>query len=484
MFRPSLMSLARTTLFVLASAFLLAGCVDVDHEVASTPQEYWQPVARAKPAESLTLSAPPANVTDQQLSLPALVDLALTNNPNTRAAWYNAKAAAARLGETNSQYYPQISLNVTADRAKNRNVGTNGQTFAAGTFYTDFIGPSIDLNYVLWNFGKNDADSESSRQALYAANYQYNQQIQDTLLATELAYFNHNAAQGFVEAAQATLNDANTAYNAANQRLTAGLGTRQEERQAFAQVKNAEFQLEQAQAQVETTRAQLAQVLGIPVAANLNIVRSETLPSSTSIDADVSGLMADAMRQRPDLMAAYANMMQARSNLDSSKDAQYPTISAFANATYGRDYGGNAIGNPQQNYEVGLQASWQIFTGFEQTYAILNAQEQEDAARATLRAQELKVITDVWSSFYAYKSALRQVDSTTAQADAQQEAYTAINTGYTAGLNSYVDLQTSLDNLATARQQKVQAEANLGTAIATLAHATGNMPIAQTNPAK
>jgi outer membrane protein TolC len=472
------MNFARTTLLLIALAATLAGCVDVDQEVAPTPQEYWQPVARAKPAETLTITTASANLSDQELSLPALVDLALTNNPNTRAAWYNAKAAAARLGQTNSQYYPQLTLNVTADRAKNRNVGTNGQTFSAGTYYTTSYGPSIELEYLLWNFGKNYADTESSRQALYAANYLYNQQIQDTLLATELAYFNYNAALGFVDAAQATLDDANTTYNAANQRLTAGLGTKQEEREAFAQVKNAEFQLEQAQSQVENTRAQLAQTLGIPVTANLKIVRSESLPSSTSIDADVSGLMADAMRQRPDLMAAYANMLQARYNVDATKDDQWPTISAFANATYAHDNGGVARGNPQQNYEVGLEASWQIFTGFEKTYAILNAEEQEEAARATLRAQELKVVTDVWSSFYSYKSALRQVDSTTAQVDAQQEAYTAINTGYNAGLNSYVDLQTSLDNLATARQQKVQAQANLGTAIANLAHATGNMPIA------
>ena len=478
------MSIARTSLLLIALVATLTGCVDVDHEVAATPQDYWQPVEHAKPAEVLALPATTANVTDQELTLPALIDLALTNNPNTRAAWYNAKSAAAQLGETNSQYYPQLTLNVTADRAKNRNVGTNGQNFAAGTFYTDFIGPSIDLNYVLWNFGKNYAETESSREALYSANYQYNQLIQDTLLATELAYFNYNAALGFVDAAQATLDDANTTYNAANQRLTAGLGTKQEEREAFAQVKNAEFQLEQAQTSVETTRAQLAQTLGIAVAGNLKIARSQTLPSSTAIDADVSGLMAAAMRQRPDLMAAYANMLQAKYNVDASKDSQYPTISAYATATYARDYGGRVVGNPQQNYQVGLQASWQIFTGFEQTYAILNAQNQEEAARATLHAQELKIMTDVWSSFYSYKSALRQVDSTTAQVDAQQEAYNAIQTGYTAGLNSYVDLQTALSNLATARQQIVQAQANLGTAIANLAHSTGDMPIAAANSAK
>ena len=471
------MSTARITLLTLALATAFAGCVNVDKEVSTTPQEYWQPVERAKPAAALAAPAPAAPVSDQELTLPALVDLALTNNPNTRAAWYNAKAAAARLGETNSQYYPQITLNVKADRNKNRNVGTNGQTFSNGTFYTTFVGPSIDLNYVLWNFGKNYAETESARQALYAANYQYNQQIQDILLATELAYFNYNAALGFVDAAQATLDDANTTYNAASKRLNAELGTKQEERQAFAQVKNAEFQLEQAQTSVETSRAQLAQTLGIPVAGSLKIVRSQTLPSATAIDADVSSLMAAAMRQRPDLMAAYANMMQSRYNLDVTQDDRWPTVSAFASATYGQAYGGATKGNPQQNYQVGLQASWQIFTGFEKTYAILAAQNQEEAARATLQAHELKIVTEVWSSFYSYKSSLRQVESSTAQIDAQQEAYNAIRAGYNAGLNSYVDLLTSLSNLATARQQKVQAEANLGTAIANLAHATGNMPI-------
>jgi len=351
------MTTARNFLLLLALTTVFVGCVDVDKEVAATPQEYWQPVESAKPSEALTAPVIAGNVTDQELTLPALIDLALTNNPNTRAAWFNAKAAAAHLGETNSQYYPQITLNVTADRNKNRTVGLNGQTLGAGTTYSTFVGPSIELNYVLWNFGKNYADTESARQALYSANYQYNQLIQDTLLSTELAYFNYNAALGFVDAAQATLDDANTTYNAANQRLTAGLGTKQEEREAFAQVKNAEFQLEQAQTSVETTRAQLAQSLGIPVAGNLKIVRSQTLPSSTAIDADVSGLMATAMRQRPDLMAAYANTLQAKYSVDAAKDDQYPVISAFANATYGRDYAGATHGNPQQNYQVGLQAS-------------------------------------------------------------------------------------------------------------------------------
>jgi len=472
------MKIFRISLSALALGALLAGCsvMNVDEQVSASPREFWQPVEQAKPAEPLALAPNPGNLTGEELTLPALIDLALSNNPQTRAAWYSAKSAAAQLGEANSAYYPTVTANFSATRDKIRTVGVNGSTFAGTTYYTTY-GPSIELNYVLWNFGKRDAQTEAARQALYAANYQYNQQIQDVILATELAYFSFDAAEGFVAAAQATLDDANTSYKAADQRLNvAGLGTKQEERQAFAQVKSAEYQLEQARSQVETARAQLAVSLGIPVTNNLNIKRAQLLDSSAKVDDDISNLMALAMRQRPDLMAAYASVIESQHNLEAARADDKPVLSAIASMSYSYVSAGVTHGNPQNNYLVGLELSWQIFTGFEKTYAILDAQEREDAARQVLRSQELKVVTDVWNFFYSYKNALQQVDSANAQEAAQLEAYHAIQTGYNAGLNSYVDLLTALSNLATARQQQVQAAATLGSSIANLAHATGNMP--------
>ena len=69
------------------------------------------------------------------------MDIALTNSPLTRAAWYNAKAAAARLGETNSQYYPQVTGNVALDRLKVRTVGLNGASFGARNHLFDLHRP-------------------------------------------------------------------------------------------------------------------------------------------------------------------------------------------------------------------------------------------------------------------------------------------------------------------------------------------------------
>jgi len=403
------MNLPRTVLLVVVLAAPFAGCVNVDQDTADSARNYWKPDASSQPPEPLALPAPKAGSSGEQaaqgpLGLPALVDIALENNPTTRQAWYQAKQAAAQLGETNSQFYPQITVNATVSRDKLRNVAFNGQTAGAGTTWSTFYGPSVEINYLLWNWGKNYAQSDAARQTLYAANYLYNQQIQDVILSTELAYFNFNAGLGFVDAAQATLKDAQTSYDAADKRLTTGLGNKQDELQALAQVKNAEFQLEEAQAQVETARSQLATAMGIQVTDALDIVPNQQPPELGAVDEEISSLLAEAMRERPTLMAAYANMEAAKYDLAAARDDRWPVVSAVGSGTYGYYAAGTTTGNPYNNYMAGIQVSWEIFTGFNKTYAIINAREQERAAEQSLRAQELQVVSDVWNFYYSFRA--------------------------------------------------------------------------------
>jgi len=159
------MKLPRPVLLIVMLAAPFAGCVNVNEDTADSARDYWKPDASSQPPEPLALPAPKAGSGGEQaaqgpLGLPALVDIALENNPTTRQAWYQAKAAAAELGQTNSQFYPQITVNATVSRDKLRNVAFNGQTLGAGTTWSTFYGPSVEINYLLWNWGKNYAQSD------------------------------------------------------------------------------------------------------------------------------------------------------------------------------------------------------------------------------------------------------------------------------------------------------------------------------------
>src|SRR5512132_745904 len=83
----------------------------------------------------------------KQLTLSDVVDLALRNNPATRASWSQARAAADLFGSARGQYYPELNSAGTVSRI--RSPATPNRPAGERTEY----GPSISLNYLLLDFG-------------------------------------------------------------------------------------------------------------------------------------------------------------------------------------------------------------------------------------------------------------------------------------------------------------------------------------------
>jgi outer membrane protein TolC len=111
------------------------------------------------------------------------VDLALRNNPATRASWSQARAAADLLGSARGQYYPTIEGDVSLSRSKS--AATSTRSAGQRTEY----GPSVTLNYLILDFGGRSGSIERARQSLFAAALTHNATIQNTVLQAESAYF-------------------------------------------------------------------------------------------------------------------------------------------------------------------------------------------------------------------------------------------------------------------------------------------------------
>src|SRR3979411_1814207 len=86
------------------------------------PNLPWKPPAGAIKQEPLITAAtalavpPDLEQRIQQLALADVVDLALRNNPATRASWAQARASADLLGSARGQYYPSINGSATVSR--------------------------------------------------------------------------------------------------------------------------------------------------------------------------------------------------------------------------------------------------------------------------------------------------------------------------------------------------------------------------------
>lgn len=472
---------------------LLPGCVNVDKEVSHRPSELWRPPPAAKPmapkeenvgTDIVNFVAgedryykvsnagyqenPVSAVGLPKLDLPALVDIALSNNPQTRSQWYLARSRASEYGQSLSEYYPYVTLGASVSRNKQKNVGV------AGTDWSTQYGPSLEINWLLFNFGEREATAAAAREALYSANFSYNQTFQNIVRDVLTGYYELWSAEANLEASKAFLINTEATLDSAEKKLESGLGNKQDALRALANVKTAEAQIQGDIASIEEARANLASTLGIEVSEQLQIERLESFPEFETLDADINRLVAEALQNRPALMAAYADVRTQEYNLDAARADLWPELNAQVSMQYSEITGNNPT--PINNYMAALTVEWDIFQGFNKWYEIDRQRDLARQAQQDARNIELQVLQQVWTAYFGYRSALRQVDSTTAAVDAQQQAYDAISIGYNSGINSLLDLLTSQQDLDDARRNQIAAQTNLGSSIADLARATGNLP--------
>jgi len=457
--------------FVLAAV----GCATVlpgprvDASVAPSPAQRWippQPVPAPRPPEldpALVAQIKPG----MQITLQQLLAYALSNNPQTRSAWLNARAAAAGAASRRSAYYPSIEVDAQA--------GFTHQSFAKGalTFEQWALTPSAQLTWLLLDLGGRSADVEEADRLLEAANLNHGAAIQDLLLLVEQGYFQYQGAKALLTAAQVSVKEAQTAYQAAEERRRAGVATVADVLQAKTQLSQAVLAEQQAEGNVATVRGALATSLGVSATLPVDVAdlpeRLDVQPLGETVDK----LIERAGSQRPDLARARAQALAVASRADSIRARGLPKLVLGANAS--RSYYLDEPWVHGDNYTAAVTLQIPVFNGFKDTSDLLQAQEQAKAAVADAESLEQQIILQVWTSYQAVKTAEKRVGSAQDLLAAAQQSAEVAQGRYKAGVGSILDLLTAQSALANARAQDVQAKANWLLAIASLAHDTGTL---------
>jgi len=465
---------------IAALAGLLAGtgCVHRMREgriapgTAPAPETAWTALPPAPPpAAAAPGPVPHAIPQDLQalakgFALNDLIDLALRTNPDTRAAWAAARAAAADLGSQRGAYYPTIFGQESSSRVKGSAVG--GQF----TFHSTTSNPSVVLNYLLLDFGGRKSAVEESRQALIAADWAHNAAIQDAVLGVEQAYYQYLNARALEAAQQSAVKEAQASLDAATRRHDAGLSTIADVLQAKTALSQAQLGLEIAQGQIQVIRGVLATAVGVPANTPFEVeIPVQEVPLSQGID-EVDRLIEQAQARRPDLAEARALVLKAEAHVDHQRAQDRPTMTGSANAGrifYAPDY------NFQDTYSLGFLLTVPIFNGLTYQYNVFKAQADEEAAKARLVSAEQLAIFQVWSGYYNQKTATQRVLTTRDLLESAQQSFDVVSARYKAGVGSILDLLTAESALAGARAQETQARTDWFLAMAQLAHDTGTL---------
>jgi outer membrane protein len=449
---------ARRAAAVLALCFATAAAaqrtdpLDTAKLRPAQPNQFWNGPAGACPG---------APSVPDPLRLADAVDLALCNNPLTRESWANAKASAAALGIARGAYLPNITGTATVERIRTWNWQVAGnQTLLDAT---------ITFDYLLFDFGGRDAAVDLARESLLAADWAHNNTLQTVLLGAVQAYYQVYATGEAVEAAAASEKASLTSVEASRARLRVGNATRADVLQAQTAYSQAQLTRTQRQGDAANARGLLANQLGLPADREVHIAQPPDLQTQRVAEQAVGDLIELAKAKRPDLAAAQAQVRAAQSNIRVQQAFAKPSLSLFgtAGATHA------VPGSDPRSGAIGLQLNIPFFTGYRNTYQIVQAREQLELQQATRDKLATDVALDVWTAYQDLRTQGQALTTSTELVASAQESYNVALARYRAGVGTITDLLNAQSALSNAQLEVIRARFNWNVAKATLAKAIG-----------
>jgi outer membrane protein len=440
----------------------VAGCLGTpaiaDMQPSPAPNVPW--VIRASAADAPAVGAEKM----QRLTLADMVDFGLRHNSTTRIAWATAQAALATYGSARGAYLPTIDGDLAVGRIKT--AATQGRSAVTQNVLT----PSLTLSYLLFDFGGRSGQVGAARNQALAAAFNHNAAIQDVVLQISVAYFQYLATRALLDAQRTTLAEAEANVTAAEERRNAGVATIADVLQARTAASQARLTTQSTEGDLATTRGSLALALGLPANTPYDVdPEAGERPISTVADG-VDALIAEAVRNRPDLRSARAAAEAARERVVAARARLLPSLGL--STTGGRTYSG-ALPAGANTYGATVNLSVPLFAGLSRRYDLRAARFNAEAAEGQIEATQQKVIFTVYSDYYTLQTAGRRV--ATAEdllASARQSSEVALGR-YKAGVGTVLDLLAAQTALADARAQRVQARLTWSVSLAQLAHDTG-----------
>lgn len=510
-------------MIVLAGLGLIGCCVkdpSVKGDTSLIPGNFWQPkedIMRCpcNYAWDQDLKDALASIQKENVQVADLIDVALLMNPTTQATWANARAAAYGVGIAESALYPNIVLNdqltyedteyddgppvVTAAMAtKPTAIKTKGNRTGTGTTpkatapidsalivgnTAQSIGTSrtlvhdLSMSYLLLDFGGRAASIEAAKQALYQSNWIHNRQIQQVIISVLQAYYQYTGIAHLLQARYSDLENAKKNYEAAKVQFEMGTRNKLDVLQAETNLINIELSIVQLTGQKEVLHGTLANAMGLPANTPFQVPDVVHLDATDVIAGQVDQMVEQAIKDRPDLAAAYATHAQRKAEVIVARSQGLPKLGSLVELQEFNDMIHGSLNT--HSISGSLMVSAPIFSGYLYVNQEKQAQELVRQACANIRTIEMNITLQVVTSYFDFKTAIKSVRYSEDFLKYSQEAYDGALIGYQVGTSSILDLLAAQQSLSEARARLIQARTQWAIALSNISFAMGTTGTAE-----
>jgi outer membrane protein TolC len=403
-----------------------------------------------------------------------LVALAEAHNPETRAAWEQARTQAAELGVARAELYPTLAAVALSQTARE-------QTYLSTRYYRQTLQSfdlAIVLNYTIFDFGARAGRIDATKARLLAADFVFNDVHRRLIYRVAEAYYQLLTAAGQEAAARASLANAQTVEQSAEARLNNGLATLPDVLEARSATAQADYDLQSVLGAEDIAHGNLATALGASPTGIIRVQPIDQVAVPDQIEGNVDEAIDRAFQQRPDLMRQLAAIRAADARMKEAHAAYYPTLTLRAEPDAQSLYGMQQTlpwgHTADLDGGISLNLNWTIFDGGARKNRVSQAQADMRAAQSQADVVRDQIENEIWTAYSNLKTALRQRRAAAALLEEATQSYNAAIDSYHSGVRNLLDVTQSQRTLAQARSADVLARTQVLTALADLAFQTGD----------
>src|SRR5512135_4879 len=388
-------------------------------------------------------------------ALDRLETQALARNPGIESAQHTLAQAHYNLVAAEGLFYPQVALAASGERTRSSGAESGGHI---GPNQFNLYTGQVTVSYYPDAFGLNRLVADDSRAQVDVAH--------DQLLAAQLT-IEGNVASTVFALASLEARIAATRQTVADQQEILDLVRTQYSAGAVSglQVATQESQLASAQAQLpalelarDQARHLLATYLGEPPAqaADLEAPQLAELELPSALPLSVP---ASLVHQRPDILAAEAQLRAANARVGEAVARMYPNLVLTGDFGAQSNTWGKFLDPASRIWDLAAAALAPVFTGGTLKAQKQAAQEAYHALFANYRSTVLAAFRDVADALRALEHDASALEAQKRALDAADTAFGLARSQYQAGAVGYLGLLVSEIQLQNARIAYVGAEA-------------------------
>jgi NodT family efflux transporter outer membrane factor (OMF) lipoprotein len=391
--------------------------------------------------------------------LTEFVEAALANNLDLAQSAARLDQARAQLAGTRAGYMPQVFGSARAQQDLLDNAADD-----------PLISLGSDASWELDLFGRIGANVAASQADLAAAGYSLADLQRAIAGQVALATISARATAQQLAIARDTLNYQDENLQIARWRVQAGLVSSLDVEQARSQRAQTAATIPLLESSLASTANALSTLIGEPPGRVLDVLQA---PAAIPTPPEVAGFEAPAevLRRRPDVRGAEASLVANMARIDVARAQLLPAIQL-----------GGTIGTSS----FGLSSLFDIITGgvFGSVSQLVfdggRTRAQIDSARAAAQGSLAAWRQSILGALEDVETAAVDLDKSGQRVGIYAEALDAANNSailarsqYQAGLSDFQNLLTSENQLLSARNAQVGAEADRASAFVRLTQALG-----------